>query len=76
MDFFDQFVEILNSKIGIEKKITMDSSLKELGLDSLDLVEIILDSEEKLGISFDNEELLGFKTVGDVVKSAKGKLAL
>ena len=51
----------------------MDSNLKELGLDSLDLVEIVLDGEERLGITFENEELLNFKTVGDVVRSAESK---
>ena len=51
----------------------MDSNLKELGLDSLDLVEIVLDGEERLGITFENEELLTFATVGDVVRSAESK---
>lgn len=73
-DFFDEFVKILNEKLGSKTKITMESNLKDLGLDSLDLVEIVLDAEERLGITFENEELLSFKTVGDVVKCARGKL--
>jgi len=73
MNYFEEFKNIIGAKTGDANKITMDSNLKELGLDSLDLVEIILDGEERLGITFDNEELLNFKTVGDVVRSAEAK---
>ena len=73
MNYFEEFKNIISSKTGDASKITMESSLKELGLDSLDLVEIILDAEERLGITFENDELLTFTTVGDVVKSAEAK---
>lgn len=73
MNYFDEFKTIIAAKTGDASKITMDSNLKELGLDSLDLVEIILDGEEKLKITFANDELLNFKTVGDVVRSAEAK---
>ena len=73
MNYFEEFKTIIGAKTGDASKITMDSNLKELGLDSLNLVEIILDGEEKLGITFENDELLNFKTVGDVVRSAEAK---
>ena len=73
MNYFEEFRNIIASKTGDESKITMESSLKDLGLDSLDLVEIVLDGEERLGITFENDELLTFKTVGDVVRSAESK---
>ena len=73
MNYFEEFKNIISAKTGDSVNITMDSSLKELGLDSLDLVEIILDGEERLGITFENDELLTFKTVGDVVSSAEAK---
>ena len=73
MNYFEEFKNIIAAKTGDAAKITMDSNLKELGLDSLDLVEIVLDGEERLGITFENEELLNFKTVGDVVRSAESK---
>ena len=73
MNYFEEFKSIIANKIGDASKVTMDSSLKELGLDSLDLVEIVLDGEERLGITFENDELLTFKTVGDVVRSAEKK---
>ena len=73
MNYFEEFRNIIAAKTGDASKITMDSNLKELGLDSLDLVEIVLDGEERLGITFENEELLNFATVGDVVRSAESK---
>lgn len=74
MDYFEELKNIIKEKTNTKLEITLESELKNLGLDSLDLVEVILESEEKLNISFDNEELLNFKTVGDVVKSAEGKM--
>ena len=73
MNYFEEFKNIIAAKTGDAAKITMESNLKELGLDSLDLVEIILDGEEKLGITCENDELLKFVTVGDVVRSAEAK---
>lgn len=49
-------------------------SLKDLGLDSLDVVEMCLDLEEKYGIQFTTEELTSFKTVGDLFASIEKKL--
>lgn len=73
MNYFEEFKNIIAAKTGDASKITMESNLKELGLDSLDLVEIILDGEERLDITFENDELLKFVTVGDVVRSAEAK---
>lgn len=73
MNYFEEFKNIIAKKTNDSSKITMESNLKDLGLDSLDLVEIILDAEERLEITFENEELSAFKTVGDVVKSAEAK---
>jgi acyl carrier protein len=56
-------------------KVDEGKSLKELGLDSLDVVEMCLDLEDKFGIQFETEELAGFKTVGDLFSSIEKKLA-
>ncbi len=74
MDYFTEFKNIIFEKTRTKVNITMDSQLKDLGLDSLDLVEVILESEEKLDIVFKNEELIEFKTVADVVKAAEKKV--
>ena len=74
MNYFEEFKKIISSRVKDASSITMESSLKDLGLDSLDLLEIVTDSEEAFNIRFEDDELVNFKTVGDVVRSAQGKL--
>ncbi len=47
--------------------------LDELGLDSVDLVEIIMDIEESFDISIKDEEIQQVKTVNDLVALIKSK---
>lgn len=49
-------------------------SLKDLGLDSLDVVEMCLTLEDKYGIEFETEELSSIKTVADLYSSIEKKL--
>ena len=55
---------------------TLDDTkgLKDLGLDSLDVVELCLDLEEKYSIQFETAELASFKTVGDLFASIEKKI--
>ena len=46
-------------------EIKMESTFADLGLDSLDTVEIIMNLEDEFGISIEMSEAL--KTVADVV---------
>ena len=49
-------------------QITENSDIKEdLGLDSLDIVEILMSVEEEWGIVIDDDEITGLKVVGDVI---------
>ena len=68
MDSFKGFVELLK-KVVKNKEITLDTELRALGIDSLDLAEIIMEAEEKFNVSFTNDELNGFVKVSDVVKT-------
>lgn len=56
------------------EEVKDNQSLKDLGLDSLDVVEMCLDLEEKYGIQFTTEELTSFKTIGDLFASIEKKL--
>ncbi len=56
-------------EIGIEKKlITLETKIKTLELDSLDLMQIIITNERKLNIIIPEEELKKVKTINDIVK--------
>ena len=74
MNCFEEFKKIISGKVKDVDSITMESSLKDLGLDSLDLLEIVTDGEEVLNVRFEDDELLSFKTIGDVVNCAQNKL--
>ena len=65
--YAEKFIAMLQEKVS-GKTVTEDSNLKDLGIDSLDLVEIVLAAEEEFGITFADEELNNFKTVKDVCK--------
>ena len=54
-------------KASKNKEVTLDSNLKELGLDSLDVVDLLMEMEEQFEIEFENEEMLSLKLVSDVV---------
>ena len=41
--------------------------VKDLGADSLDVVEMLMSLEEELGITVSEEEAVNIKTVGDII---------
>lgn len=64
---FEKVRAILAEHIGEdEDTITMESAIKELGIDSLDTVEILMDIEDEFGVEIKPEEI--GETVGDLVK--------
>ena len=68
MSTFDKVVEILVEAKDLEAyKVTMESTWDDLGLDSLDTVELVMNMEDAFSISLEMTE--DMKTVGDVVKA-------
>lgn len=65
MNYFDKIKEALSSKLK-GQELTLDSNLRDLGIDSLDVVDLIMDLEEELGIEFSDEELMSIHTMKDV----------
>ncbi|SEP06623.1 acyl carrier protein [Nitrosovibrio sp. Nv6] len=47
--------------------ITRSSKFEELGLDSMDTIQLLFDAEDTFGINFDSEEAKGFTSVGDII---------
>lgn len=66
MDYFDKIKEGLASKLK-GKELTKESSFKELGIDSLDLVDLVFELEEEIGTEFQDDELLKLTTVQDLL---------
>lgn len=69
MSTFEKVKEMLVEKLGISAdKVTMESEIiKDLGADSLDLVEMILSLEENFGVTISDEQTETIKTVKDIV---------
>lgn len=65
---------ITNFKKVSKKDVTLDSNIKDLGLDSLDIVDLLMDLEDKYGVEFENEEMTSLTIVGDVVKAVESKI--
>ena len=59
--------KILENLVTSKHNISADSYLTDLGLDSLDRVEIVMEAEEELNIYIDDGALEHAETVGDVV---------
>ena len=51
------------SEITDEKEI-----VKDLGADSLDVMEMLMNLEEEFNITVPEDDAMGIKTVGDIVK--------
>ena len=66
---FEKVKEVIVNAANIdEDKIKLNASLEsDLGLDSLDAVELGMALEEEFGITIDEDKLASFKTVEDIV---------
>jgi acyl carrier protein len=70
MKYLELITKIIKSK-GINAKISLDSNLKSLGVDSLLAMEVVVELESSLGIMFDDSSLMSIKTVGDLANQVE-----
>lgn len=73
MDKLQLIKNDISKAINVE---TLDESLKlrELGLDSLDVVEILVELESKYSIHFDEISMESLNTIGDLLNNIKKQL--
>ena len=67
---------MLEKQLGIDKsKITEDSDIiKDIGADSLDIVEFLMDAENEWGITIEEEDVKDLHTIGDIVKYIESRI--
>ena len=72
----DKNKDMLEKQLGIDKsKITEDSDIiKDIGADSLDIVEFLMDAENEWGITIEEEDVKDLHTIGDVVKYIESRI--
>lgn len=64
----DRLRQILSEQLGINPlEINTDTTIEDLGVDSLDMVEALMNIEEEFEIEIDTDEAENFKTVGDLL---------
>ena len=72
----DKIKDMLEKQLGIDKsKITEDSDIiKDIGADSLDIVEFLMDAKNEWGITIEEEDVKNLHTIGDVVKYIESRI--
>lgn len=70
--FFDAIAEVIAERTGYEvSAIKPESTFTELGIDSLDTVELLMNLEDKLGIEIELDQAIS--TVGDLDQFIQSK---
>lgn len=65
---YEQIIALIAEKLSIDQeRITNKSTLQELGVDSLDMVEIIIQLEDMFGIQIDDDKAAQLHTLDDIV---------
>lgn len=69
----ERVLNVISEQLGFNKEdLTRESDfIKDLGSDSLDLVELVMELEEEFGITIPEEEADKVRTVGDVIDHIK-----
>ena len=67
---FNKVADLLSEQLGISKsEIALDSDvIKDLGADSLDVVQLLMSLEEDFGITVSEEEASNLKNGEDIIK--------
>jgi acyl carrier protein len=71
----DKVKELIASQLNKSvEDVTEDKEIvKDLGADSLDVVEMLMGLEEEYGITVPEEDAINIKTVGDIINLIEGK---
>jgi len=64
----DRVIDVVAEQLGVAReKITLDSSLRSLGVDSLDTTELILELEEEFSVTIRDELAEEIRTVAQAI---------
>lgn len=69
MDNFDKIQKIICEKVAIDSAEITESSIltDDLGLDSLEIIEIVMELEKEFNITIPDDEVENLLTVGHMV---------
>jgi len=70
VELLERVRERLAETLGVDpEEVTAETSLEDLGADSLDLAEVVMDFEEEFDLAISDADAEGIVTVGDVIRS-------
>ena len=71
---FDRVKEIIVAELGVDAEaVTIDSTLEDLGADSLDAVELIMALEEEYDLEIAEDDAKAMKSVKNIVDYIESK---
>ncbi len=75
MSVIDKVKELMAQQLNKDiAEITEEKEIvKDLGADSLDVVEMLMSLEEEFNVTVPEEDAINIKTVGDIVKVIENK---
>jgi len=73
MDKIEQ-IKVKLAEVTHKDKINGDEKIRELGLDSLDVVELLLQLEEEYDVHFDDVDMSKLSTVNDLLNEISKQL--
>ena len=76
-DIASEVRDILAYHLGVEPARLTDQArlAKDLGADSLDVVEVVMSCEERFGVEIPNRAATGLVTVADAVRCVEAQIA-
>ena len=76
-DHASKIKDIIEKELGVEReKLVPEASfIEDLGVDSLDIVELVMEFEKEFGIDIPDEDAEKLRTVGDAMAYLEGKVA-
>ena len=67
-DTLGQLIALIRKVTGIEEDLGRETRLKDIGVESLDLVELTVRAEEAFQVRFSEETMLNSETIGDIAE--------
>lgn len=67
-DTLGQLIALIRKVTGIEEDLGRETRLKDIGVESLDLVELTVRAEEAFQVRFSEETMLNSETISDIAE--------
>ncbi len=73
---FEKIKSILAEQLSVEEdNMTMETNIaKDLGADSLDVVELLMSIEDEFDVEIPDEEIENIKTIGELTEYIKNNM--